>query len=96
MDDFRPDPSLGNYRYEHEMFYLALEKSMEDTSCYQNLPPSSRNEPDEVQQFLPPHVGPVLLQHKLMQHRLLLGLIERPRSHHHTHLNRNLRMKRKY
>ena len=91
--DFRPDPSLGWYRSEHEMFDSELEKSMKDTLFYQNLPPNSRNEPDEVQhtirgvtagpavaahQFVPPQVAPVLLQHKLMQHRSLLGLIERP------------------
>ena len=49
LDDFRPDPGLGKYRSEHEMFDLALEKSMEVTSLYQNLPLHSRNEPDEVQ-----------------------------------------------
>ena len=48
-DDFRPDPGWGKYRSEHEMFDSTLEKSMEDTLFYQNLPPNFRNESEEVQ-----------------------------------------------
>ena len=37
------------YRFEHEIFDSALDNSVEDTSFYQNLPPKSKNEHDEVQ-----------------------------------------------
>ena len=47
-DDFRPDPGLGKYRSEHEMFDSALEQSFEDTSSYQ-IPATSQKIDDEVQ-----------------------------------------------
>ena len=47
-DDFRPDPSLGKFRSEHEIFDSALEQSFEDTSSHQT-PATSQNIDDEVQ-----------------------------------------------
>ena len=34
MDDFRPDPSLGKYRSEHEMFDDALEDLLREGELY--------------------------------------------------------------
>ena len=34
MDDFRPDPSLGKYRSEHEMFDDALEDLIREGKLY--------------------------------------------------------------
>ena len=47
-DDFRPNPSSGKYRSEHEIFDSALEQSFEDTSFYQ-IPATSQKIDDEVQ-----------------------------------------------
>ena len=34
MDDFRPDPSLGKYRSEHEMFDDALDDLLREGRLY--------------------------------------------------------------
>ena len=47
-DDFRPDPSLGKYRSEHELFDSALKQSFEDISSDQ-IPATSQKIDDEVQ-----------------------------------------------
>ena len=52
MNDFRPDLSLGKYRFEHEIFDSALEQSFEDTSLYHN-PETPQKTDNEVQHTKP-------------------------------------------
>ena len=50
LQDFKPDPSLGKYRSEHEIFDEALEKSLnEDIIEMPEVPTTENSRTDEVQ-----------------------------------------------
>ena len=50
QQDFKPDPSLGKYRSEHEIFDEALETSLnEDIIEMPEVPTTERNRKDEMQ-----------------------------------------------
>ena len=53
QQDFKPDPSLGKYRSEHEIFDQALENSLnEDIIEMPEVPTTEHNRTDEVQQTI--------------------------------------------